>query len=103
MANKGWLGRPDSTWLPTAGKNGWVVLSANKKMLKVPHERRAIIDNNVGIVFLTNGEEYIARVLSLVLSRWTWLEELDALQPRPFARFLAIDGRRMEKYRDFKL
>jgi hypothetical protein len=103
MATRGWLGVPDHIWLPTAGDKGWLVFSANKKMLLVPHERQAIIDHKVGIVFLTTGEEYIANVLKLILNRWDWLENLDALQPRPFARFLAQDGRRLEKFRDFAL
>ena len=61
LVRQGWGGRPDVEWLAWAGNAGMLVLSCNKKMLRVPSERQAIIDSNVGIVFLTTGEERPAR------------------------------------------
>lgn len=103
MAHRGWLGRPDTEWLYTAGRKRWLVFSSNKKMLLVPHERQAILDNKVGLVFLTNGEEYVDRILWLLLAKWKRLQELDATRPRPFALFLTPTGRVLERYRRFKL
>ena len=90
-------------WLAWAGNAGMLVLSCNKKMLRVPSERQAIIDSNVGIVFLTTGEERPARVLLTLLRRWDALEQLDSTEPRPFAKFLSPNGRLSDSYRGLNL
>ena len=99
----GWESRPDTWWLEQAGRQNWLVFSCNKRMLRVPNEREAIQRNNVGIVFLTNGEEHLARVLWLLLVKWSWLEEIHRNLSRPFARFLSPTGRVSDSYRDLKL
>jgi hypothetical protein len=99
----GLAGKPDTQWLTIAGQNGWLVFSYNKKMLKVPSERETIIREKVGIVFLTNGTEYIATVLKLLLSKWDILKFLWDNEERPFARFLSPNGRMSHKYRDYQL
>jgi hypothetical protein len=103
LVQLGWNGKPDVQWLADAGRLGWLVFSSNKKMLQVPSERATIIRERVGIVFLTNGEEYLATQLRLLLVKWEWLENLDRLMPRPFARFLAPNGRTSDRYRNLKL
>ena len=80
-----------------------LVLSCNKKMLLVPTERQAIVNDNVGIVFLTTGEERPARVLLTLLRRWDTLEEIDSATPRPFAKFLSPNGRISDSYRGVRL
>ena len=54
IAQRGWAGRADVDWLTTAGERGWLVFSANKKMLQVPQERETIISQRVGAIFLTD-------------------------------------------------
>ena len=103
MVGMGWQGRPDVGWLALAGQAGMLVLSCNKKMLAVPSERQAIIDNKVGIVFQTTGEERPARVLLTLLRKWADLELLDSTEPRPFARFLSPNGRLSNSYRGLSL
>ena len=103
IAQQGWIGRPDREWLETAGRNGWLVLSANKKMLLVPEERSVIEKNDVGIVFLTSGEERVSRVLQLLLRKWDDLELLDRTEPRPFVRFLNMRGQLLHRYRNLSL
>ena len=75
-----------------SGTLGWLVFSYNKKQLLVPGERQAIVENRVGIVYLTSGEEKPARVLGLLLKKWADLELLDNTEQRPFARFLSPNG-----------
>jgi hypothetical protein len=72
-------------------------------MLQVPSERATIIRERVGVVFLTNGEEHLATQLWLLLVKWPWLEDLDHLMPRPFAKFLSPNGRTSDSYRNLKL
>lgn len=103
MVGRGWQGRPDVEWLALAGQAGMLVLSCNKKMLTVPSERQAILDNKVGIVFLTTGEERPARVLLALLRKWEGLELLDSAEQRPFAKFLSPNGRLSNSFRGISL
>ena len=103
ISQRGWIGMQDVDWLSTAGQRGWLVFSANKKMLLVPDERATIINHNVGAVFLTNGEERIVRVLQLLLRRWDILDLLDRTEPRPFVRFLNMRGQLLRQYRNLSL
>jgi len=96
-------GRPDSEWLTKAGRNGWLVFSYNKKILKVPSERETIIREKVGVVFLTSGTEYNHKVLKLLLTKWGTFELLWATVERPFVRFLSPNGRLSDKYKDYRL
>ena len=38
-------------------------------MLEVPEERETIIAEKVGVVFLTSGNEYLAKTLRLILTK----------------------------------
>ena len=103
ITQRGWAGRADVDWLTTAGERGWLVFSANKKMLQVPQERATIISQKVGAVFLTNGEERIVKVLQLLLAKWDHLDLLDRTEPRPFVRFLNMRGQLLPSYRNLRL
>ena len=94
----GLAGMADTDWLPIAGRNRWLVFSHNKKMLTVALEKQAVIDHQVGIVFLTTGEESPVKQLRMLLNRWDILELLDTTIPRPFARFIRPDGHITERY-----
>lgn len=103
LVEKGWSGMPDIQWLGHAGHAGWLILSCDKKMLAVPSERAIIINRKVGIVYLTTGEEFPAKVLKLLLNKWETLELLDTTVPRSFARFLSPNGRLSRAYRNLRL
>ncbi len=96
-------GQPDEFWLKRAAQNDWIVLSCNKRMLKVTAERNIILNERVGIVFLTSGEEHPSDVLLRLLKKWEELESLWDNTPRPFARFLFANNRLSDKFRDFRL
>ena len=98
-----WRSQPDEFWLERAGQSEWLVLSCNKRMLKVTAERNIILRERVGIVFLTSGEERPREVLFRLLKKWDDLELLWNTTPRPFARFLSANNRISEKFRDFRL
>jgi hypothetical protein len=99
----GWSSKKDPEILPLLGKTEWLLLSCNKKMLIVPSECNAIIQNKVGIVYLTTGNEYPAKVLALLLKKWEILELLWDTVERPFVRFLHPNGLITEKYKGLQL
>ena len=103
LVGMSWGGLPDEFWLEKAGQQGWLVLSCNKRMLKVAAERDTIIREQVGIVFLTSGEEQPRKVLLRLLQKWPDLETLWNSTPRPFARFLYANNRLLDKFRDYRL
>ena len=104
LVSLGWGGKPDTWWLEQVGTKGWLVFSCNKKMLEVPSEREAIIRHKVGIIFMTNGEEYPHVMLLALLRNWDTIRLLDETTVRPFARFLhpARKGLLL-KYKQFSL
>jgi hypothetical protein len=97
LAKRGWLSTPDVQWLTHAGRQAWIVLSCNKKMLEVPQERDTIVRERVGIVFLTSGEENLPKTFRLLLGKMDWFETIDMLVPRPFAYYLYPRGRTVKK------
>ena len=103
MIGMSWGGRPDEFWLTRAGQQGWLVLSCNKRMLKVTAERDTIVRERVGIVFLTTGEEHPPTVLLRLLKKWSDLELLWNTTTRPFARFLSANNHLSDKFRDYRL
>lgn len=101
--NLGWLGRHDTDWLSLAGRIAdSMVLSCDRMMLKDP-ERQAIIDNSVGIVFLTHGQQSVGSIVRLIVDNWAQLEELHNNAPRPFARFLTPEGQLRSSFRGRRL
>lgn len=84
----------DEDWIPFAGKDGLLVISCNTAILESDAQRDLWIDNGVGGVFLTSGQERKIEVLKLILRKLDWLETIDAKQPRPFAFRMTISGRR---------
>lgn len=91
--NLGWLGESDVVWLPKAGGiSDSIVISRDRSMLDERAELQAIIDHNVGIVFLTGGQLTIERMAQTLAENWAQLEELHNNTPRPFIRFLTSSG-----------
>lgn len=83
----------DLEWIPIAGQQKWLVISANQEILRNPIERRALKDCDLGIVFLSSGTERIVAVLRLILNKLNWLERIDSETDRPFAFRITITGR----------
>ena len=103
LVELGWAGKKDIEWLPWVGQKEWLLFSYNKKQLIVPSEWNTIIKNKVGVVYLTSGVEYAAKVLLLLLKKWDTLELLWDTTERPFARFLHPNGAITNKYRGLQL
>lgn len=94
-----WLGRQDVEWLPSVGlMEDVLVLSRDRTMLDDPDELAAILENNVGIVFLTSGQQRTEETIRLVIESWGKLEDLHNSTPRPFIRFLTTGGNLRERF-----
>ena len=91
--NLGWLGISDEYWLPRAAlMTDSLVLTCDLNIFRKQHQCSRIINNIVGIVFLTSVNESVENKRRLVISSWGILEALHDNTPRPFAWFLDTDG-----------
>ena len=99
----GLISAPDTRWIEVAGDRGWLVISCNKRMLRVEHERAALRSRNVGIVYFTDGQMAPAAMLPVLLNKWSALEKLDGDVTRPFARFLSPRGGISSSFRGLRL
>lgn len=86
------VSEPDVQWLERVRKKGWLGLSCNKNILRVPEERDAIISNKVGIVFINEEALHPKDKLLLLLRKWEWMKDVDSSEERPFAYFLYTNG-----------
>ncbi len=86
-------GVKDEHWIPFAGRGGWLVLSSDTGILDADTQRELWISENVGVVFLTTGQENRVKVMQLLLRKWDWFETVDKKQRRPFAYLMPISGR----------
>ena len=67
----GWLCRPDLRWLPDAGRiEDSLILTRDRSMLDDSDEKQAIIDNDLGVVFLTSGQQPVDDLIRLVTDSW---------------------------------
>jgi hypothetical protein len=87
-------GTPDESWLPFVGRQGHLVFSFNMGILYAEAQRRLLIDERVGVVFLTTGRSRAVDVFRLILNEWGWPETIDVSTPRPFAYLLTLTGRK---------
>ena len=75
----------DADWLPVAGKNGWLVITRDKKIRTRPGELRAILENNVGCFCLTQKKHPTRwQYLKLLVLALDNMERIFATAPRPF-------------------
>jgi hypothetical protein len=91
--SSGAISEPDIQWLARIGKKGWLGISCNKNILDVPEERDSIVQNHVGIVFVTSGNLSPKDKLLLISQKWKWLETIELSEIRPFAFYLYPHGK----------
>lgn len=75
----------ETEWMPVVGRNGWLAVMRDMKVLTRPEERRAVRENNVGC-FNFNYKKNKTRwqTLQLVCATLDEMEEKFANTPRPF-------------------
>jgi hypothetical protein len=82
----------DDTWLIAAARNGWTVITKDKRIRFNEAERRAVQDARVGCFVLLSPKLTRWTMAQLLLRVWQRLEELAAHEPRPFIYGVHADG-----------
>ncbi|MBE7519610.1 MAG: hypothetical protein HS107_10250 [Thermoflexaceae bacterium] len=82
---------PDRVWLAEAGRQGWMVITRDKKIRTRPAERRALVESGARCFVLTQKrdptrQEYIA----LLVRALPAMERVFATTPAPF--LYSVDG-----------
>jgi hypothetical protein len=62
-------GTPDEEWLKDVGREGWLAISSNTRILTNDNQRQILVDEKVGIVFFTSGQLPRDRMLWLLLAK----------------------------------
>ncbi|AHY45618.1 Hypothetical Protein RradSPS_0335 [Rubrobacter radiotolerans] len=87
------LDTKDTVWLAEAGRQGWLVITRDKKIRKRPGERRVITESGAGCFVLVYREDLKkSEIAEMILS---FLEEMESLferTPRPFIYTVTKNG-----------
>jgi hypothetical protein len=81
-------GTPDTSWLPTIGAKGWILLTADKRIRYRSNEKQAVIDHNVRLFYFSNNEMSGEQMASALRNALPAIKRLCERQPAPF--FAAI-------------
>lgn len=86
--------KKDDEWLADAGKEGWLVLTRDKKIRTRPGERHSIIQHGVGcFIFGQKKDPTRWEYYKLLGGALDEMERLYASTPRPFIFLVARDGK----------
>lgn len=86
------FGTKDPEWLRWVGENRYLALSSNHKILENANEFPLILQYQVGIVFVDNGEYPTWACLRMFMNRWEWLQAIDRTE-RPFVYLVGLAGK----------
>ena len=87
------LDTKDPEWLAEAGRQGWLVITHDKKVRTRPGERRAIMERGVGCFILAYRQDLKkAEIAQMVLAALEDMEALFAKTRRPFIFTMSKDG-----------
>ena len=83
---------PDEEWLEHAGRQGWIVITKDRKIRYRPNEMAAYRDHGVLGVFLSNGNATGEENASLMLAALPAIEALSASATPPAMYRLGANG-----------
>lgn len=87
---------PDDIWLSRAGTEGWIVISHESKWQRVPAERQAIIQHQVGCFSLWGASAVQWKKARALLRAFEEIQRIATSEPRPFL-YRIIDSGRIER------
>jgi len=86
-------GTKDTDWLPEAGANGWLVLTADKNIQRNPMEVRAVASAGVRLFVVTATGLGGADLASLCVRAIDRMVALTRATPAPFVAYIQRGGR----------
>lgn len=72
----------DVMWLRQAGRNGWTVITTDKRIMEVPEEKQAVIDNRVRCFILSPQPEGTWATVRAFVTMWEKIR-LESAFPGP--------------------
>lgn len=84
---------PDELWLERAGREGWIVITKDRRIRHRPNEIAAFRHHKVIGVFLTNANATGAENSSLLITALVEIEALGATANRPALYRLGAAGK----------
>lgn len=86
-------GLKDAQWIPVVGKNGWTLVTRDKRLRHRPLERHLMRQHAVGCFFLAYGQDLrVPDQIELVKKVFDTLLVLASTTPRPFMFGIYRDG-----------
>ena len=82
----------DVAWLPVVGERGWLVLTKDARIRRVPLERLALISAKVGAFILTGGEARGVAMGQNLVKALPAMQRIAMKQTRPFIATVAAGG-----------
>jgi PIN like domain len=82
----------DDVWLAAVGRQGWIVVTNDKRIRFNASELQAIIDHKVGCVVFTKGTLSRWDMMRLLVRAWDDIQRLASEEPRPFIYSLTARG-----------
>ena len=75
---------PDPVVLQYAGERGWRVVTADRAILRRPHERAILKEFSLGAFFLNDTITGTCKIARTLYRHWPEMKRLAATEPDPF-------------------
>ena len=83
----------DVDWLRWVGEHQWLAITRDKRILKQPAERNALIQHDVGLIVLDDNNAMSFELLQMIICHIDKLLQLHENTARPFAYVMDRRGR----------
>jgi len=85
---------PDDIWIPEAGRQGWFIVSRDKRIARDPAKIRALRGAGVGaFFFIQKREPRLWGWVEVVVRRWAEIQQWAGSHQRPFVVGIPERGR----------
>lgn len=88
----------DEDWLPLVGARGWIVLSKDKRLRKVPLQREALVSAGVRAFVMTAGNLTGSEMANAFLLNMQQIVLKATTHPAPFVAGVSTSGVRVYKF-----
>jgi PIN like domain len=75
---------PDAAWLPEAARRGWVIVSADQRIMRVPLERDAVFLSGARLLVLIGGSAPVAALAHNFVNTFARIERFIQQNEPPF-------------------